>query len=143
LAAQQEVGLFSRRRLKRRDGNCSSVVRDWPFTSALIGTDFKKTGKGQESNRRVLGKSLGSKAEDIMWMLKGILAGTAIFLAGFALYLAVLMRQKAWHYAKAADRREDIGFDFFTLVRYLILQSPLFYAAFVGALLIGCSLVAF
>jgi hypothetical protein len=78
-----------------------------------------------------------------MWMLKGILAGSAIFVVGFALYLAVLMRQKASHDPKAAERGEYISFDFFTLLRYLILQSPLFYAAVVGALLIGCSLVTF
>jgi hypothetical protein len=78
-----------------------------------------------------------------MWMLKGILVGTAIFVAGFALYLAVLMLQNASHHPKAADRGDDLSFDFFTLVRYFILQSPLFYAAFVGALLIGFSLVTF
>jgi hypothetical protein len=78
-----------------------------------------------------------------MWLLKGILVGAAIFVAGFALYLTVFMRQKASHYPNTADRGEDISFDFFTFVRYLILQSPLFYAAVVGALLIGCSLVTF
>jgi hypothetical protein len=78
-----------------------------------------------------------------MWLLKGILVGTAIFVAGFALYLAVFMRQNASRYPKVADRGKDMSFDFFTLVRFLILQSPLFYAAFVGALLIGCSLVTF
>ena len=78
-----------------------------------------------------------------MWMLKGILIGIVIFVTGFSLYLAAFMRQKASHHPKAAVRGEDIGFDFFTLVRYLILQSPLFYAAVVGALLIGCSLVTF
>jgi len=76
-----------------------------------------------------------------MWLLKGILVGTAIFVAGFALYLAVYMRQNASHSANAAEPGEAASFDFFALVRYFILQSPLFYAAFVGALLIGCSLV--
>jgi hypothetical protein len=143
LAAQQEVGLFSHRRHERRDRNCSNVVRDWPFTSALIGAGVTKTGKEQETNRSVFGKSLGPKAEDTMWLLKGILVGTAIFVAGFALYVAVFMRQNASRYPKVADRGKDMSFDFFTLVRFLILQSPLFYAAFVGALLIGCSLVTF
>ncbi len=78
-----------------------------------------------------------------MWMPKGILVGTAIFVAGFVLYLAVFIRQSASHHLKSADRGEDISFDFFPLVRYFILQSPLFYAAFIGALLVGCSLVTF
>jgi hypothetical protein len=78
-----------------------------------------------------------------MWMLKGILVGAAIFLAGFAIYLVAFMRQRASQSPKATDQGEDLKSDFFTLVRYLILQSPLFYAAVVGALLIGCFLVTF
>jgi hypothetical protein len=78
-----------------------------------------------------------------MWLIKGILVGTAIFVAGFALYLTMFMPQHASRYAKVADQGQDISPDFFRLLRYFILQSPLFYAAFTGALLIGCSLVTF
>ncbi len=78
-----------------------------------------------------------------MWMLKGILVGTAIFVVGFAIYLAAFMRQKGSRYAKAGGRREEMSFGVLLLVRYFILQSPLFYAAFIGALLIGCSIITF
>jgi len=76
-------------------------------------------------------------------MLKGILLGTVIFVTGFSLYLAVFMRQKGSRYPRAGERREEMSLGVFTLVRYFILQSPLFYAVFVGALLVGCSLVTF
>lgn len=74
-----------------------------------------------------------------MWMLKGLLVGTSIFATGFILYLAIWWRKPS-QYPKPGDRGE-IAFDFFTLLRHVFLESPLFYAAFVGALLIGCSLV--
>jgi chromate transport protein ChrA len=76
-----------------------------------------------------------------MWILKGILVGTAIFVTGLLLYLAAFIWQNGSHYPKSGDRREEIGSDVFTLIRYFFLQSPLFYAALVTALLIGCSLV--
>ena len=37
----------------------------------------------------------------------------------------------------------ETTFDFSALLRHVFLQSPLFYAAFLGALLLGCSLVTF
>jgi hypothetical protein len=43
--------------------------------------------------------------------------------------------------SEAGDRGGEIAFDFLALLRHVFLQSPLFYAAFIGALLIGCSLV--
>jgi hypothetical protein len=76
-------------------------------------------------------------------MLKGTLVGTVIFATGFSLYLAAFMRQEGPRYPKAGERLEEMSPDVFTLVRYFILQSPLFCAAFVSALLIGCSLVTF
>jgi hypothetical protein len=79
--------------------------------------------------------------DDTMWLLKGILVGMSIFAIGFILYLAICMWRKPSLYPKAGDPGGEIAFDFFTLLRHVFLQSPLFYAAFVGALLIGCSLV--
>jgi hypothetical protein len=79
-----------------------------------------------------------------MWLLKGIAVGMSIFATGFILYLAaVLTWRKPSQYPKPGDRGGEFAFDFFTLLRYVFLQSPLFYAAFVAALLIGCSLVSF
>lgn len=78
-----------------------------------------------------------------MWLLKGILVGMSIFVIGFILYLAVFAWRKPARFAKSGDPGGEIAFDFFTLLRYVFLQSPLFYAAFLGALLIGFSLVTY
>jgi hypothetical protein len=51
------------------------------------------------------------------------------------------MWRKPSQYPKPGDRGGEIAFDFLALLRHVFLQSPLFYAAFIGALLIGCSLV--
>jgi hypothetical protein len=78
-----------------------------------------------------------------MWLLKGILVGMAIFVTGLTLYVTVFTwRRSPWN-PQTGDRRGEIGFDFFSLLRYAVLQSPLFFAAFIGTLLIGCSLVAY
>jgi hypothetical protein len=79
-----------------------------------------------------------------MWLLKGILVGMSIFVLGFALYLALFTWRKPLQYPKPSEREVgETTFDFFAWVRYVFLQSPLFYAAFLGALLLGCSLVTF
>jgi hypothetical protein len=79
-----------------------------------------------------------------MWLLKGILVGMAIFVIGFALYLALLTWRKPLQYPKPSESEGgETTFDFFALVRHVLLQSPLFYAVFLGALLLGCSLVTF
>lgn len=78
-----------------------------------------------------------------MWIRRGILVGTVIFVTGFVLYLAAFVLHNASHYPKVGDRREEMGFDVFSLIRHFCLQTPRFDAAFVGALLIGCSLVSF
>jgi hypothetical protein len=78
-----------------------------------------------------------------MWLLKGILVGMSIFVIGFVLYLGVFPWRKPSQYPTPGDRGREIAFDLFTLLRHVFLQSPLFYAAFVAALLIGCSLVSF
>lgn len=78
-----------------------------------------------------------------MWILKGILLGTAMFVTGFVLYLVAFMWRKASDYPKPTAGQGETGFEVFTLVQHVFLHSPLFYAAFVGALLIGCSIVAF
>lgn len=78
-----------------------------------------------------------------MWLLKGILVGMSVFVVGLTFYLAAFMWRKPSLNAKTGKRGEEIAFDSFTFLRYAVLQSPLFYAAFIGALLIGCSLVAF
>lgn len=79
--------------------------------------------------------------DDTVWLLKGILVGMSIFATGFILYLAICMWRKPSQSPQPGDRGGEIAFDFFALLRHVFLQSPLFYAAFVGALLIGCSLV--
>jgi hypothetical protein len=76
-----------------------------------------------------------------MWLLKGLLVGMSIFATGFILYLAICIWRKPSQYPQPGDRGGEIAFDFLALLRHVFLQSPLFYAAFVGALLIGCSLV--
>lgn len=78
-----------------------------------------------------------------MWLLKGILVGISIFVVGLTTYLAVFVWRKPSRYAQTGDRGREIAFDSYTFLRYAVLQSPLFLAAFVGALLIGCSLVAY
>ena len=79
-----------------------------------------------------------------MWLLKGILVGMSIFVIGFALYLALFTWRKPLQYRKPSEREgAETTFDFFALLRHVFLQSPLFYAAFLGALLLGCSLVTF
>jgi hypothetical protein len=84
---------------------------------------------------------MGHKMDNTMWLLKGTLVGMSIFVIGFMLYLAICACRKRSQYSKPGDRGGEIAFDFFTLLRHVFLESPLFYAAFVGALLIGCSLV--
>ena len=79
--------------------------------------------------------------DNSMWLLKGLLVGMSIFATGFILYLAICLSWKPSVYPRPGDRGGEIAFDVFTLLRHAFLQSPLFYAAFVGALLIGCSLV--
>jgi hypothetical protein len=79
-----------------------------------------------------------------MWLLKGILVGMSIFVIGFALYLALFTWRKPLQYSGPSEREEgEITFDLLALVRHVFLQSPLFYAALFGALLLGCSLVRF
>lgn len=78
-----------------------------------------------------------------MWLLKGILVGMSVFVVGLTFYLAAFMWRKPSPNAKAGDRGGAIALDSLTFLRYAVQQSPLFYAAFIGALLIGCSLVAF
>jgi hypothetical protein len=78
--------------------------------------------------------------DNTMWLLKGVLVGMSIFVIGLMLYLAICMWRKPSQHPKSGDRGE-IAFDFFPLLWRFFLQSPLFYAAFVSALLIGCSLV--
>jgi hypothetical protein len=79
--------------------------------------------------------------DNSMWLLKGLLVGMSIFATGFILYLAICVWRKPARYPKPGDRGGEIAFDLFTLLRHVFLQSPLFYAAFVGAPLIGFSLV--
>jgi hypothetical protein len=68
----------------------------------------------------------------------------SIFVIGCALYLARFTWRKPLQYPKPSEREGgETTFDFFSLVRHVFLQSPLFYAAFLGALLLGCSLVTF
>jgi hypothetical protein len=78
-----------------------------------------------------------------MWLLKGTVVGISIFVVGLTFYVAVFMWRKPSRYAQKGDRGGEIAFDSFTFLRYIVLQNLLFYAAFVGALLIGCSLVPF
>ncbi|MFZ0521651.1 MAG: hypothetical protein WAN14_06220 [Candidatus Acidiferrales bacterium] len=84
---------------------------------------------------------MGHKMDNTMWLLKGLLIGTSIFATGFILYLAIGTWRKPSQYSRPGDRGGEIASDFFTLLRHFFLQSPLFYAALVGALVIGCSLV--
>jgi cytochrome c biogenesis factor len=77
-----------------------------------------------------------------MWILKGVLLGAGMFAAGFMLYLAAFSGKMAWHDPNPSTD-QTAGFDASTLVQHVFLHSPLFYAAFVGALLIGCAMVAF
>lgn len=79
-----------------------------------------------------------------MWLLRGILVGIAIFAIGFAFYLALFTWRKPLQYPQPCESEEgETTFDFFALVRHVFLQSPLFYAVFLGALLLGCFLVKF
>jgi hypothetical protein len=77
-----------------------------------------------------------------MWILKGVLLGAGMFAACFMLYLVAFVWKMFSHDSnRSAD--QSSGFDAFTLVRHAFLHSPLFYAAFIGTLLIGCAMVAF
>jgi hypothetical protein len=78
-----------------------------------------------------------------MFVVKGILLGTAMFVVGFVLLMATFIRRKTLYHPKPSAGQEEIDFDVSTLVRHVFLHSPLFYAAFVGALLIGCSIATF
>jgi hypothetical protein len=77
-----------------------------------------------------------------MWILKGVLLGAGMFAAGFLLYLMAFVWKMSWHDPNP-DTDQTSGFDALTLVQHVFLHSPLFYAAFLGALLIGCATVAF
>jgi hypothetical protein len=74
----------------------------------------------------------------------GILVGISIFVIGCALDLALFTWRKPLQSPKPSERAgRETTFDFFAFVRHVFLQNPLFYAAFLGALLLGCSLVTF
>lgn len=77
-----------------------------------------------------------------MWILKGVLLGAGMFAAGFMLFLVAFAWKMSSHDPNPSTD-QTAGFDAFTLVQHLFLHSPLFYAAFAGALLIGCAMVAF
>ena len=81
--------------------------------------------------------------EAAVWLLEGLLLGTAIFVIGFALYLvAHIWRMVAFSPTPSAGQGQ-IGWDVVTLIRRTFLHSPGFYAAFIGCLLIGCAIVGF
>jgi hypothetical protein len=77
-----------------------------------------------------------------MWILKGVLLGVGMFAAGFMLYL-VAFAVKMSSRDPNPDTSQTAGFDAITLVQHVFLHRPLFYAAFVCTLLIGCAMVAF
>ena len=77
-----------------------------------------------------------------MWILKGVLLGAGMFAAGFLVYLMAFVWKKSSEDPNP-DTDQTSGFDALTLVQHVFLHSPLFYAAFLGALLIGCATVAF
>jgi hypothetical protein len=66
-----------------------------------------------------------------------------MFVVSFVLLMVAFIWRKSLYHPKRSAGQEEIDFDVLTLVQHVFLHSPLFYAAFVGALLIGCSIVAF
>jgi hypothetical protein len=66
-----------------------------------------------------------------------------MFVVGFVLCIAAFMWRKTRYHPKPSAGQEEMDFDALTLVRHVFLHSSLFYAAFVGALFIGCAVVAF
>jgi hypothetical protein len=66
-----------------------------------------------------------------------------MFVVSFVLLMAAFIWRKSLYHPKRSAGQEEIDFDVLTLVQHVFLHSPLFYAAFVGALLLGCSIVAF
>jgi hypothetical protein len=75
------------------------------------------------------------QAEDATFVVKGILLGTAMFGVSFMLLMAAFIWRKSLYHPKRSAGQDEIDFDVLTLVRHVFLHSPLFYAAFLGALL--------
>jgi hypothetical protein len=72
-------------------------------------------------------------------LLKGFVLGTGMSFVGFVIYLFVFMSREASQHNGAGT----IGVDPVTLIQHVFLRSPLFYAAFLGAIAIGCFVVAY
>jgi hypothetical protein len=78
-----------------------------------------------------------------MLIFKGAILGIGLFVFGFAVYVMAFMWWESSNYPTPTAGRGAVGFDVFTLVRHVFLSSPLFYAALIGAIVIGWSIVAF
>ncbi len=78
-----------------------------------------------------------------MWILKGLVLGAGIFVLGFAVYLVAFVWRESSNAPKPLAGQAAVGIDVFTLVRHVFLTSPLFYAALLGTIVIGWSIVAF
>ena len=78
-----------------------------------------------------------------MLILKGTVIGTGMFVLGFAVYLIAFIWRESSNYPKPTAGQGALDIDVFTLVRHVFLTSPLFYAALIGAIVIGWSVVAF
>jgi hypothetical protein len=78
-----------------------------------------------------------------MLILKGTILGIGVFVLGFAVYLMAFMWWESSTYPMPTAGRGAVGFYVLTLVQHVFLSSPLFYAALIGAIVIGWSIVAF
>jgi hypothetical protein len=77
-----------------------------------------------------------------MLILKGTILGIGMFVFGFAVYVMAFMWESS-NYPTPTAGRGPVGSDVLTLVQHVFLPSPLFYAALIGAIVIGWSIVAF
>lgn len=68
-----------------------------------------------------------------MWMLKGLLLGAAMFVVGAITYLVLALRADAQHSESRA-----VGL---SVISYLTVYNPYFWASLVAALVIGCAIV--
>jgi hypothetical protein len=66
-----------------------------------------------------------------------------MFVVGLVVCIVAFMWRKTAHHPEPSAGQEEMDFDVLTLLRHVFLHSLLFYGAFIGALLFGCSIVAF
>ena len=68
-----------------------------------------------------------------MWMLKGIFLGAGMFVVGAIIYVVLALQADAQHSESRA-----VGL---SVISYMTVYNPFFWASLVAALVIGCAVV--